>query len=462
MVPCAAKFSSYMIEIGSVLHETYRIEAHLGRGGMGDVFRATHLRIPRAYAIKVLRHNADDLETAFARFRREAEISSRMGHPNIVEVHDYNRTTDGCAYYVMEYLEGEDLGAHLKHAAPLPLDRALAILHAVGCALTASHAAGVVHRDLKPANIFLCQKGDREIVKVLDFGISKIQGSGELNTQSDVLLGTPSYMSPEQARGKANKVDGRSDQFALAAILYEMLSGRRAFGERDEPPFATLYRIVNQEALPLFEAPKPVAAVIAKALAKEPEGRYANMAAFVDALAQAAATTNAAPVGPPGARRSIGWWTACGLFAFAVGLVAITRKAQRAAPAPAPIRQPVRAQAPRLPDAPPPAAPASQPNDRVELPVSISPTNARVIVTRYDGTQDVVGGPWAPTDQHALRWKAEQRPRRLRVEAAGYRAGNLDVPDGNGVLAPVHLKLVRLHAESTPPALHPELSYPWK
>src|SRR5262249_40021427 len=155
------------------LHDTYRIEAMLGRGGMGVVFRASHLRIPRAYAIKVLRQNVDDLDVAFARFRREAEIRSKLGHPNIVEVHDYNRTADGYAYYVMEYLEGEDLGAYLKRSGPLSIERALAIVEPVASALMVTHASGVVHRDLKPENIFLCQKGASEVVKVLDFGVSK-------------------------------------------------------------------------------------------------------------------------------------------------------------------------------------------------------------------------------------------------------------------------------------------------
>jgi serine/threonine-protein kinase len=502
-----------MIEIGSVLHDTYRIDANLGRGGMGIVFRASHLRIPRAYAIKVLRQHADDLDSAFARFRREAEISSKLGHPNIIEVHDYNRTADGYAYYVMEYLEGEDLAAHLKRAAPLSIERVLQIIEPVGSALQATHASGVVHRDLKPENIFLCRKGAAEVVKVLDFGVSKIQGSVDCKTESDVLVGTPCYMSPEQASGQSNKVDGRSDQFALAAIIYEMLSGRLPFGDMSEPPYATLYRIVNQQMPPLYEAPKPVAAVIAKALAKAPEQRYADITAFVEALKQAATKPALPSAEPAPTRKSTRWLVAAMIAATTAAALAAAQRHAHVRPPPAlpttpappmpttigegsganrgasrePVasgmpaaigegsganrgasREPVASGMPvaidklRPPVKAKPDLPKAAPI--VKLPLEIAPNSARVVLTDHDGTRHVLSGPWSASDARVLSWASNQRPKSLRIEAAGYRAFELPIPDGEGVLAPAHVKLARLRPEPSPrPAPpHNDLSYPWK
>src|SRR5262245_52275960 len=166
---------------GLVLGETYRIEKLLGRGGMGAVWGASHLRLPgKRVAIKVLLVPADSATggESYARFRREAEIVSRIGHPNIVEVIDWNTLPDGRPYLVLEYLEGESLAARLLRG-PLPLEETLEIARQIGSALAAAHRAGVVHRDLKPENVFLCPTdsggtlGDR--VKVLDFGVSKIK-----------------------------------------------------------------------------------------------------------------------------------------------------------------------------------------------------------------------------------------------------------------------------------------------
>src|SRR5262249_35665390 len=155
-----------------------------------------------------------DDDRSFARFKREAEISSRLGHPNIVEVFDFNRTDDGQAYFVMELLEGRDLAVELRPGTALPLRRRVEILEPVASALHAAHTAGVIHRDLKPSNIFLGQKGAYEVVKVLDFGVSKVLGGIDLTSNDEAIIGTPAYMSPEQARGSGKEVDARSDQFS--------------------------------------------------------------------------------------------------------------------------------------------------------------------------------------------------------------------------------------------------------
>ena len=216
------------IDVGSVIAGTYKIEALLGRGGMGAVFLASHQRLAgKQVAIKILHTEVEGTDAA-ARFKREAEIAARLNHPNIVGVIDYNVAPDGTPYLVLDYLEGETLAQRIARG-PLPLDQVVSIVRQVGSALAAAHRAGIVHRDLKPQNIFLVptEVDGRmvEIAKVLDFGISKIRGSQTVKTQDSALLGTPQYMAPEQATGQHASIDERTDVFAFGAIVYEMLSG---------------------------------------------------------------------------------------------------------------------------------------------------------------------------------------------------------------------------------------------
>ena len=237
-----------VLDVGAVVGETYRIEGLIGRGGMGAVWAAEHLRLPGKHvAVKVLLDAAAGGDEMLQRFRREAEIASRLGHPNIVEVLDFNTLPTGQPYIVLEYLQGETLAGRLA-SGRLQLDEALAITRQIGSALQAAHRAGVVHRDLKPDNVFLCTPEEDlpTRVKVLDFGISKIRGSQSLRTQDAILMGTPQYMSPEQATGKNTTVDARTDVFALGAIVYEMLGGQPAFagGSLAE----VVYRVVHGAA----------------------------------------------------------------------------------------------------------------------------------------------------------------------------------------------------------------------
>src|SRR4051812_12934107 len=186
------------IEVGALLADTYEVTRLIGRGGMGEVWLAKHRRLPgKQVAIKVLHVGGAQLSPdALARFRREAEVATRIGHPNIVEVHDFNTLPDGSPYLVLEFLQGESLGSRLRH--PMELAEAQRILRQVGSALQAAHAHGVVHRDLKPDNVFLVPTPMGTVVKVLDFGISKVLHTSTLQTQESVLVGTPAYMSPEQ------------------------------------------------------------------------------------------------------------------------------------------------------------------------------------------------------------------------------------------------------------------------
>lgn len=277
------------LTVGSIVAETYRLEALIGRGGMGEVYAASHLRLPgKQVAIKFLHPEVSDADI-LARFRREAEIASRLGHPNIVTVLDFNSLPDGTPYLVLEYLVGETLADALARG-PLALERTFTIARQVGSALAAAHRAGVVHRDLKPHNIFLVPTEIEgrigETAKVLDFGISKIRGSQTVKTQDSALLGTPQYMAPEQAMGQHDSVDGRTDIFALGAILYEMLTGQAAFGGASIPE--VVFKVVYEAPPPLAThapgVPPHVIAAVERAMAKKADERFATVGELITAL----------------------------------------------------------------------------------------------------------------------------------------------------------------------------------
>ncbi|WP_084736207.1 serine/threonine-protein kinase [Cystobacter ferrugineus] len=280
------------VRVGSVLRDTYELTSLLGKGGMGAVYLASHRRLPgRQVAVKVLRGGADLSPEQYARFRREAEIASRLGHPNIVEVLDFNTLEDGTPFLVMEYLRGESLEQRLERG-PLVLEEMMFFTRQIGSGLAAAHRAGVVHRDLKPANVLLVPTDFggtvRERVKLLDFGVSKMLASQTLQTQDSVLLGTPQYMAPEQAMGRNSEVDARADLFALGCIVYEMLSGRSPFEGEENGIHQVLFRIVHTQPEPLVllhpGLPEHVLSAVERALAKSAGDRHADVTAFIQEL----------------------------------------------------------------------------------------------------------------------------------------------------------------------------------
>jgi serine/threonine-protein kinase len=215
--------------IGETVDERYRLLEHLGTGGMASVYRAEHVRSGATFAVKVLHREFSANAEVAARFQREALASRKIQHPNVVAAADFGRMDDGCLFMVLEYIRGEDLSARLYREKPFDPARAVKITLQVSNALVAAHAAGVIHRDLKPDNIMLVEgHGDRDVVKVVDFGIAKLTAqSGQALTALGSVFGTPESMAPEQARGTS--VDHRTDLYTLGIVLYEMLTGSTPF-----------------------------------------------------------------------------------------------------------------------------------------------------------------------------------------------------------------------------------------
>jgi serine/threonine-protein kinase len=277
--------------VGQHLHGRYRLVRSIASGGMGEVFEAEDLADPtRHVAIKVLR--APYHAVALQRFHREAQIASELAHEHIVAVHDFQVAENGMPYLVMELLDGEDLAARIRRAAPMALSEVVGIVHQIALGLHAAHRAGIVHRDLKPQNVFLVRRPDgSDAVKLLDFGVSKYRDARSI-TRDNSITGTPNYMSPEQAEGAIADVDERTDVFALGAVAWEMLAGRLAF---EAPTISgTLYQVVHMEPAALTrvrpDLPPAVDGVLRAAMAKPKRARYPSGLMLADALAVAATT----------------------------------------------------------------------------------------------------------------------------------------------------------------------------
>jgi serine/threonine-protein kinase len=298
-----------MIELGQTVGN-YRITAKLGEGGMGAIYLAEHPVLGRRAALKIIHPRHARNAEVIARFVDEATALSRIGHPNIVDVTDLGRTSDGDLYFVMEYLDGRTLTDAIAREAPMPPPGALSIAVQIADALAASHAQGVVHRDVKPDNILLVTRGgDPTFVKVLDFGLAKLargtepEGAARIS-RPGIVMGSPCYMSPEQCRGDLD-VDARADVYALGVVLFEMLTGAPPF--RGEGSKDVLLKQVAARAPAarsrVPELPEALDAIIARALAKKPAERFATMAAFRDVLlgcaGRYARTRRAGPGTPP-------------------------------------------------------------------------------------------------------------------------------------------------------------------
>jgi len=283
-----AEVASASQAVGSVLGGRYRINALIGEGGMGRVYEAEHIEIGKTVAVKVLHPVYTRTPEVVARFKREARAASRIEHANVVNVTDSGTTEDGLFFFVMEFIQGIELGLAIHKAGPLPIRRALAIADQICRALQAAHDASVIHRDLKPENVLLVTVDGRpDVVKVLDFGIAKSaeaevednsQADGRRLTRPGVAMGTPEYMAPEQAAGK--QAEPRSDIYAVGSILYEMLSG--------DPPYVgdnvmeILHKKATESPRPLCETcpdiPARVDDLVTRAMARKPQDRPSSMA----------------------------------------------------------------------------------------------------------------------------------------------------------------------------------------
>lgn len=266
---------------------SYQLTRELGRGAMGAVYEGVHATLGRRAAIKVLLPNAGSSKELLARFLREGQAASRIRHPNVVDVYDVGVEGE-VPFLVMELLEGEDFCDLLSRESKLGAERTADLMVPVLCALAAAHELGIVHRDLKPSNIFLARGGDLEITpKIVDFGISKMvdetRAAGLTATSS--LLGTPYYMSPEQA-ASAKHIDARTDQFAAAVILYEAMSGKRPF--EGASMLALLTQIHSASHAPLGEVapdlPQEIVDAVERAMARRPEERFSSTLELARAL----------------------------------------------------------------------------------------------------------------------------------------------------------------------------------
>lgn len=284
--------------VGLVLDGSYRIKGLLGEGGMGAVYHATQLRLDKPVAVKVMARELAANQEALERFRREARVTSALGHPHIIQVFDFSTMPTGEPYLVMELLEGEDLEHRIARLGRLPRTNTVHIIKQVSSALTATHAKGVVHRDLKPANIYLLSAaGEKDFVKVLDFGISKVRSASTKLTRTSSIMGSPFYMSPEQARGKVDDIDERTDEWALACIAWECLSGQPPFVGDTIP--SVLFQIVHEQPDPLLPKVKGLAPqveqVLLHALAKDKNERFPSVGDFVAAFTAAVDGTRVPP-----------------------------------------------------------------------------------------------------------------------------------------------------------------------
>lgn len=297
--------------LGRVLRGRYRLESLLGMGAMGEVYRAVDLRLRQPCAVKLVFPGAVFGLKAHRRFENEARVIARLFHPNIVEVRDFSEDEDGTKFLVMELLEGQDLHQLLSRYGRLPLPRAMEIIRAVGAALQYAHDMGIVHRDVKPENIFLGTRGrldnskdelgelgEREQIKVLDFGLAKLlsdpageerspeQGDAPAQLTSGIIIGTLAYLSPEATGMDSAGVDARSDQWSLAVVAYQLLSGRLPFG--NSHPFGLWQMICSEEPVRLRTLvpglPEHIDSAIHTALAKQRKDRFAKIADFIRSL----------------------------------------------------------------------------------------------------------------------------------------------------------------------------------
>ena len=294
--------------VGTTIAGKYRLDRIIGRGGVGTVFAGVHAWTGREVAVKMLHPQYAEDRSVVDRFLVEARASSTLRHPNVVDVLDMGKDDDGCVYMVLEYLQGESLSRRLERRKRLGAEETAAILLPIMDALVEAHDLDIVHRDIKPENIFLALDAKRRSVpKLLDFGIAKVLSVGSSRaTATGMLIGTPAYMSPEQADGRG-EVGPRSDIWSMGILFYECLSGSIPFPL--EPITATLVAILTTTPAPLKtvapEVPAALAAAVDRALARAPEQRWPNMQSFAAAVLAAVGPGALERHDPSGAFQSV-------------------------------------------------------------------------------------------------------------------------------------------------------------
>jgi serine/threonine protein kinase len=340
--------------VGTLLGGKYELQRLVGAGGMGAVYESRNSWTGRRVAIKVLHPEFARKQEVLARFFREAQAATRIAHPNIVDVLDLGQDpADGAFYIVQEFLEGRDLRAVMDEAGAMSPRRAVEIMAPVMAALAAAHAHGVVHRDIKPENIFVSLGPDGSVTpKLIDFGVSKMvdQAPDLLSrTMPGTTLGTPYYMSPEQCRGDA-LLDGRSDVWAVGAVLYEMLSGELAF---DAPNYNSLIvKIVTSAPGPLGhrapDVPTSLAALVHRALTANLDARLPSMEAFLDALQRCSLAASPPVPSPRVPSPRVARPLAVGLGVACALLLGLASRGSAVHSAPAPASRPAAAPVARV------------------------------------------------------------------------------------------------------------------
>ena len=269
---------------GDVVGGKYQLLRRLGEGGTGVIYEAVHMRLRQPLAIKVLRPDVSDVGEVLARFEREARITAMLRSIHAARVVDVDMLPNGLPYIVMELLEGVDLDSDLNATGPMAVEDATDITHQVAEAMSEAHDLGIVHRDLKPSNLFVCRVGGRRLIKVLDFGISKMEGDSRI-TSSNVYFGTPCYAAPEQLRAAVN-ADTRSDIWSLGVILFELLTARTPF----EGNAVAVIAKVAADPIPLAsefrpDLPRGLVRIIVRALQRDPLRRFQSMREMAAAMA---------------------------------------------------------------------------------------------------------------------------------------------------------------------------------
>jgi serine/threonine-protein kinase len=430
-----ATASRGVITPGQVISERYRIVSKIAEGGMGEVYKGEHVDLGKAFAVKVIRAELSNDPDFAERFKREAIAASRIGHPNIVDVSDFGRTPDGRFYFVMEFLVGRTLTQLLKEQGALPAPRALAITLQMCRALEAAHQLGIVHRDLKPENILLLNRGGQaDFVKVVDFGVAKVAEPGRSGyTSVGMVVGTPQYMSPEQAAG--TQLDARTDIYSTGLMLYEMLAGLPPF--MGETPSLVMAAHIYKEAPPLMPAPNVGAVpeslrdVVRRMLAKAPTERPGTMGEVISVLEAAQAELGVAGSGRnpivlntgmrvaaasgsfatevvrPKKRIALVAGAAAAVLVVGLGVAFLVRGSSETASAAATVTEPEAEAKPAPSPTPAPAVAAKE--ETVKVSITTVPENAEILR----------GGALVGRTPKILTWKKGERAE-LKISLKGY------------------------------------------